>query len=122
MRIVRWAEFRTLPRGTIFQEYHPHHLGELMILGDAGNMDDYVASSLMPQAVMGDYFPFPTDDFVIATPVGFGRDGVFDHDKRRWLVWGDSDRTRLAGWLLNPDIAASQQNDDRPHAIIGVFE
>lgn len=115
MRLVEWTEFHTLPSGTIFQEWEPHWLGPLEILAEFWGRD-FVAAELTPSCISGDNLErghaLENADMLIAMPSGFGRDGVFDHEKRRWLIWDEADRKRLAGWLLDPAAAVAVQNDD----------
>jgi hypothetical protein len=105
MRLVKWDEFKTLPNGTIFQDYSVHHLGTLNVLGGVLHDIDFVSAELLPSCGMGD-----SDPCVIKHPSGFGRDGYFDLEKRTWLIWEDADRKRLADWLLGD--ATKGQNDD----------
>jgi hypothetical protein len=126
MRVVSWAEFKTLPVGTIFQELGGGNIHDgLQILGgflpEHGEPNDFVVAELMPQLRSSDTFgafwkPGPdhvAGDFYVTTPDGYGRDGLYQHEQRRWLIWDVEDRARLAGWLLDPASAASIQNDDQ---------
>jgi hypothetical protein len=123
-----------MPVGTIFQQYEPHHLGYLSIFGGAlpegsDEPKDFLQASLTPSAMMGSYWTaepakladgsFTDEDgLYIVTPSDYGRWAIYEYDIR-FLVWEQADRERLAGWLLNPALAADQMNDD-PHAIIEV--
>jgi hypothetical protein len=117
MKIVKWNEFRALPAGTIFQEYSLHDLGPLKVRGDVLGNIDFTAADLLPNALTSDvYGGRIKDPFVIAHPSGFGRYGYFDLEKRTWLVWEESDRRRLSGWLQG-DAAKDQNNDDVIYAV-----
>lgn len=136
MRIVDWAEFQKLPENTIFQEIRGNggYLGDLMILGEVWmheeNRGDFIEAQLLPAFAstneldeeglrhMG-FSKSEHADFFL-TPTGFGRDGMFEYD-RRWLVWDEVDRKRLAAWLLDPATAGAQQND-HAHAFVVVPE
>lgn len=131
MRVVGWDEFRKMPDGTIFQEVleNSHILGDLMIFGGASEeIEDFVAADLLPEmnwpSVMGEEGMQhlgiregePVE--VIFSPSGFGRDAMYDCAKRRWLIWEQADRERLAGWLLDPAKAVEDQNSDTPDFVL----
>jgi hypothetical protein len=121
MKIVKWDEFKTLPTGTVFQEYSLHDLGSLSVLGSVIEDIDFVSADLLPACFTdGNYSGKITDPFVISHPSGFGRDGFFDLEKRTWLVWDEDDRKRLAAWLLG-DAAKDQNDDDMIYPVPLVF-
>lgn len=106
MRLVNWDEFSCLPTGTMYQEYTPHQLGSLHILGEAcKDAPDFVCAELTPTCALGTHLE-------IHTPSGFGRDGMHDVKNRAWLVWDKEDRERLATWLINPQVAYNAANND----------
>jgi hypothetical protein len=115
MKLMKWDEFKNLPPGTIYQDWEPHRLSELKLLGTLCG-PDFVCADLMPACITGDNLAAGHDmeraGFLIAHPSGFGRDGLFDHDSRHWLVWSQADRARLADWLINPVAAVDAQNTD----------
>lgn len=115
MRIVDWAEFSRLPSGTIYQairDASAHVLGPLSVRYDVwdfrGKPSDFVYCEMTPSVFfaysLGDDAPTGVDDGeeVICHPAGTARDGGGRYDGRRWLVWEDAERERLAAWLLDP--------------------
>jgi hypothetical protein len=99
-----------------------------MIFGGANpQFSDFVEAPLLPQMNIPAVFHReglqhlgigendPVE--VIFTPSGFGRDGLYQHEGRRWLIWDEADRARLAGWLLDPVKAVREQNDEA-HAFV----
>lgn len=130
MKIVGWAELSKMPPGTIFQGISPYHTGDLQILGDVWKGTALIAAPLLPTCCGVETLSLKdaelarigvTDhDVVVFTPTGNSRDHGPGASKQ-WLVWEKADRERLAGWLLNPIMAASQMNDD-PHMIMKVEE
>lgn len=115
MRIVDWAEFSTLPPGTIYQQVSPYSLGDLSVVGKVlshgGQPRDFVEENLLPSAMGSEYFgkgtfehegvTFPDGCPIVMWPSHSCRDGMYEF-KRRWLIWDEADRKRLAGWLLDP--------------------
>lgn len=126
MHLLNWIEFAKCEVGTIFQIIgHGSGTGDLQILGGIivfdGEPRDFVSAPLLPEVMYRDNFggsspealvKHPDAPAFVVVPSGHGRDGLFDHERRSWLVWDEEDRRRLAGWLLNPAEAADQQNDD----------
>jgi len=127
MKIVNWTEFKKQPMGTIFQEIL-EGVGELQPLSILTHVDneettnDFYYAQLTPEMVdigtLGDYRPSELKSFngdVVLHPSGIGRYGRYDlisNETKRWLIWENVDRERLAHWLLNPEMAVGQQNDD----------
>jgi hypothetical protein len=92
MRLVKWNEFKTLPSGTVFQEYELHILGRLSVLGGLMGDNDFMSAELLPACLTGDiYGGRVTDTFVISHPSGFGRDASYNVEERTWLVWETED-------------------------------
>ena len=60
------------------------------------------------------------DGCYIVTPSDYGRWALYEYD-RLYLIWEEEDRKRLAGWLLDPEKAADQMEDDS-YTIIEVPE
>lgn len=131
MKIVDHAGLMTMPRGTIFQELrNGMSLGDPMIFGGpTGVGGDYTEAGLLPHAnhldVHGYHLPgirhkfvVPEDGYGVWYPSGFGRDGMYDAS-RHYLIWERKDRERIASWILDPDRAWAEQNDD-PHALIQI--
>lgn len=111
MKLLSWSEMMKMPQGTIYQEFKPMILGEVMIFGgplpSASDPVDYVEAPLCPSArITGS----PGDS--IAYPIGFGRNGMFDRTVS-FLVWERADAERIAGWLLQPEAALSQMEKAR---------
>ncbi|MGO7445140.1 hypothetical protein ACC668_10580 [Rhizobium ruizarguesonis] len=127
MRIVDWPEFISLPRGTIYSSIEcgdPSGLrmkGDTWNWSDGGEASDYVDTDLLPTAHDGDFVfheDFPDTQrgqgpVLITHPSGWSRDGMYDRS-RRYLVWDQEDRERLARWLLNPSATADGEalNED----------
>jgi len=116
MKIVDWEEFSRLPSGTVYQairETGAHVLGPLTVrygvLDWKGKPSDFVYCEMTPAVFfafsLGDDAPAGVDDGeeVICHPAGTARDGGGGYDGRRWLIWEDRDRAKLAAWLLDPD-------------------
>jgi hypothetical protein len=134
MKLVTLDEFLGLPTGTIFHEYSPHNLGPLMIRGPVrghipGRPPDFLMAALTPATIFGNYWsdepeilPDGTESnpngLYVIVPEGFGGWGLYDR-KIQFLVYEDGDRERLAAWILDPNKAVEQMNDD-PHQIIDV--
>lgn len=106
MRLVNFDEFMTLPEGTVYQSYSPHIVGDLCIKSPfLDSKDDFMDAALTPISVM------PEDKLCLHLPSGFGRWGLFDKSAQ-FIVYEDADRERLARWLLNPNQAVEEMNDD----------
>lgn len=137
MKILTWAEMMTMPPGTIYQDYKPRIVGDVMILsevlfGTDRKPIDYVTATITPQGIdpgsWGRYeaairaqhkLPDRCDE-VVAYPSGFGRDGYYEQN-RLYLVWEEADRKKMAEWLLDPQKAMAEMNDD-PHAVVVVTD
>lgn len=97
MRIVTGTELLTLSEGTIFQEYAPHYLNEPMIFRGALGDYDFVEEPLLPFSDSGG------DTDSISHPWGTSRDGCYDHENRRFLVWEQADRDRVVAMIQHPE-------------------
>lgn len=133
MKIVDYAGLMKEPEGTIYQDIYDGRLGHLQIFGGGSSYEnkDYNNAQFTPTLnytyVFGwtieetrKAYPFllaDRDVEVIWYPSGFGRDGMFDYD-RKYLVWELKDREKFAAWLLDPELAVSQVNDDVPHDLV----
>jgi hypothetical protein len=106
MKIVSFQEFCKLPDNTVFHPLDEHgNVGELSIRGEIiysdGEPVDYAEAVLTPRK----------HRVSIESHTGWGRWALFDYDTK-YLVYLDADRQRLAGWLLDPDRAANEINDE----------
>ncbi|WP_311276020.1 hypothetical protein [Methylobacterium sp. WCS2018Hpa-22] len=124
MRIVDWSELSRMEVATIFQDVWPMRVGELQILGNVlphGRKErtELVSARLMPVSRDVEALSLSPDeyqrlglmecDYVVEQPSGHGREPAADAG-RRWLVWEQADRERVARWLLNPGDASAEQN------------
>lgn len=106
---VEWDEFSKLPPGTIFQSVRPCDLGDLLILGEARDLN-LISARLLPVSGYADVlsltaadekrFGIRDVDAVAYTPSGFSRD-YGPGAGPQWLIWEQADCERLAGWLLD---------------------
>lgn len=130
MKIVDWAELSKMPPGTIFQGIAPYHTGDLQVLGAVHAEVHLIAAPLLPTCCGVATLSLSDEemarhgvsdgDAVVFTPTGNSRD-YGPGFSNRWLVWEQADRERLAGWLLDPEKACAQTNDD-PHVLLKVEE
>ncbi|MCJ2040962.1 hypothetical protein MKK55_18705 [Methylobacterium sp. J-059] len=129
MKIVDWAELSKMPAGTFFQGIRPYDTGDLEVLGGVWDGVHLISARPLPVACGSEVLSL-TDaqkeahsirregEPIVYQPFGFGRDWG-PGDKRRWLVWEQADRERLAGWLLDPVKACAEMNDE-PHVLMKV--
>lgn len=128
MKIVDWAAFSAMPAGTVYQTISPYHTGDLEILGDVWDGVHLVSAELLPVACGSEVLGLMPDEYaalgirdgepVVYQPSGFGRD-YGPGASKRWLVWEQADRERLAGWLLDRAKACAEMNDE-PHVLMKV--
>ena len=112
MKLLGLQDFLKEPSGTVYQEYEPHHLGDLSIKADSLT-GDFLEATLTPSCTMpssGEGRKTP-ESIAIDQPSGFGRWGLFD-ENARFLVYEKEDRERLSRWLLNPEVAVEEMNND----------
>lgn len=120
MKLVTWHEFIQMPEGTVFSEMRPNSLvshnlrmkGETWFSKGSGNYHDYLETDLMPNIRDVSYAGYDEtvgSEIMVMHPSHWGRDGMFDQDRKYW-IWEREDRERLARWLLNPEaVAASEE-------------
>lgn len=128
MKIVDWAELSKLPAGTFFQGIRPYDTGDLEVLGGVWDGVHLISGRPLPVSCHSTILSLTTEqeaalgikdgDPVVYLPSGFGRDWG-PGDKKRWLVWEQADRERLARWLLDPAKACAEMNDE-PHVLMPV--
>lgn len=114
MRVVEWKEFSSLPIGTVFQEIQPHEavpLGTLRVLEQVYVVErgpiDFIYRELLPDILInpmcdGDLPQALDANSVVSVASYSERDGLFDHENRRWLVWSNLDRASLSRAVLDP--------------------
>jgi len=129
MKYVTFAELLTYPAGTIFQEFGKNGLSEPQVFGDAVGSTDFTCAQLFPSETGPEVFGGYREQYVnkhgcedagwvVYYPGGFGRDGLYE-DNRHFVIWEEQDRKKFAEWLLDPEKAAGEMNDD-PIAMISV--
>jgi len=130
MKHVTFAELLTYPSGTIFQEFGKQGLGEPQVFGGPFSANDFTCAPLFPSEtgpeVFGGYriqylkmHGCEDAEWLVYYPSGFGRDGLYNDANRYFVIWEKADRRKFAEWLLDPDKAAAEMNDD-PMAMIAI--
>lgn len=130
MKIVGWEELKTLPKGTIYQLYYLHSVGNAVVLGEVRSHETVVAE-LLPDAMLGCNYNsedrkrlgIGENDFIVQTPSYYGKcDFYGDKDSYRFLVWEDGDKRRLARWLTMDPSAMADEMEDKHPKILAVDE
>ncbi|MBY3363766.1 hypothetical protein [Rhizobium laguerreae] len=121
MKLVTWQEFIEMPEGTVFSDVsrNPFDAIGIRIKGETlpnNWVYDFHETDLIPKIMdvsVFDYEETKGSEIMMIHPAGWGRDGMFDKDRKYW-IWERGDRERLARWLLDPEaVAATEElNED----------